>query len=42
MLDARCLMLDKEKNIHYYIQYPETSIQYHVISCSQMWLQNLT
>ncbi len=22
MLDARCLMLDREKNIHYYIQYP--------------------
>jgi hypothetical protein len=35
MLDAGCSMLDKEKKgIPYFIQYPETSIQYHVVTSS--------
>ena len=28
--DTGCWMLDKEKNIHYFIQYPEARIQHHV------------
>jgi hypothetical protein len=38
MLDARCSMLDKgKKAIPYFIQYPDTSIQYHVVTNSNYW-----
>jgi len=50
MLVACCSMLvkypvfigDKPKNILYFIQYPETSIQYHELSCwNHVFLQKL-
>jgi len=40
MLDAGYWI--KQKAFLIIIKYLETSIQHHVISCCQMWIQNLT